>query len=364
LYFEKKIGNWTIEPAVNISFRYYSDSLAFHVTSIQDNGDPNFPTGESTQGATNYAQFKTYFLTPSLNLYYKNLFNIQGGFLYNLSSKNPLAISADPPRLFPFVNATADIMHLLNNNATMSIKLHGAYAVSYPLGDNYVRLSDFSSTVSSPITITQVYNPGDPTNSGGFFQTGGNELYRTFKTLTAGIEIAPAKSKFTISYLFEKRNYVTTIELSTPTTGGYQPVNTNTVVYLNTINVNYKLVNTASLKWQTGINATSIKQKIDYFSLTTGAGAWTGGFTNRFENKNIFWGADVLYLVGQNLGNIESPQKVNSFVLQNLYAGAKIKVAHLKDAEVFINSRNMLQNKTSDITDNRRFYGLGFKLGL
>ena len=363
LYFEKKIGNWTIEPAVNISFRYYSDSLAFHSISMTNSNDPNFPGGASTQGATNYAQFKTYFLTPSLNLYYKTIFNIQGGFLYNLT-KNPLALSADPPRLFPFVNATADIMHLLNNNATTAIKLHGAYAVSYPLGDNYIRLSDFSSTVSSPITITQVYSPGGPTGTGGFFQTGDNDLYRTFKTLTAGIEIVPSKSKFSISYLFEKRDYVTTIQLSTPTTGGYAPVNTNTTTYLNTVNINYKLFNTATFKWQTGINATSIKQKIDYFSLTTGAGAWTGGFTNRFESKNIFWGADVLYMFGQNLYNIASPQKINSFVLQNLYAGAKIKVAHLKDAEVFINSRNIAQNKTSDITDNRRFYGLGFKLGL
>ncbi|HTD98724.1 MAG TPA: hypothetical protein VK668_05535 [Mucilaginibacter sp.] len=364
LYFEKKIGNWTIEPAVNISFRYFSDSLAFHSISMTNSNDPNFPGGANSQGSTNYYHYKTYFLTPSLNIYYKNLFNIQGGFLYNLSSNNALAISADPPRFFPFVNATADIMHLLNNNATTSIKLHGAYAVSYPLGDNYVRLSDFSSTIVSPVTITQVYNPGDPTSSGGFFQTGGNELYRTFKTLTAGIEIAPAKSRFTISYLFEKRDYVTTIELSTPTTGGYQPVNTNTTTYLNTINVNYKLFNTATFKWQAGINATSIKQKIDYFGLITGAGTWTGGFTNRLEHKNIFWGADVLYLFGQNLYNIASPQKINSLVLQNLYAGAKIKVAHLKDAEVFINSRNIAQNKTSDITDNRRFYGFGFKLGL
>jgi hypothetical protein len=31
---------------------------------------------------------------------------------------------------------------------------------------------------------------------------------------------------------------------------------------------------------------------------------------------------------------------------------------------VFANGRNILQNNSSVITDNRRFYGLGFKLGL
>jgi hypothetical protein len=54
----------------------------------------------------------------------------------------------------------------------------------------------------------------------------------------------------------------------------------------------------------------------------------------------------------------------HSFSLQNVYFGYKLQTKQFKNLEVFANGRNVWQNKKSDITDNRRFYGIGFKLGL
>jgi len=113
----------------------------------------------------------------------------------------------------------------------------------------------------------------------------------------------------------------------------------------------------------------------NYNSKYLGAGhRWSGGFTNRFTYKTFFAGLDVLYQAGERpyslLGtvagtaNYVAPSNNNSFSLQNLYAGKQIRIPHLKYAEAFLNGRNILQNKSSDITDNRRFFGAGFKVGL
>ncbi len=101
---------------------------------------------------------------------------------------------------------------------------------------------------------------------------------------------------------------------------------------------------------------------------------WSGGFTNRFNYKTFFAGLDLLYQIGDrnyNLYNLNLtldtrtvPLDNNSFSLQNLYVGERLKIAKLNYAEVYINGRNILQNNSSNITDNRRYFGAGFKVAL
>jgi hypothetical protein len=57
-------------------------------------------------------------------------------------------------------------------------------------------------------------------------------------------------------------------------------------------------------------------------------------------------------------------QKINSFSLQNLYTGYKLKVPDLKGLEIFANARNLFQDIKEDITDDRRYFGLGIKASL
>ena len=84
-------------------------------------------------------------------------------------------------------------------------------------------------------------------------------------------------------------------------------------------------------------------------------------------------GIDFLYQAGEAPYNLIHalagapdyipPTNKNSFALQNFYIGARVNIPHLKDAEIYANSRNLVQNNGGDITDGRRFYGLGFKTG-
>jgi hypothetical protein len=99
---------------------------------------------------------------------------------------------------------------------------------------------------------------------------------------------------------------------------------------------------------------------------------WTGGFTNRFAYRDYFAGLDILYQLGQRPYSLEhwlatdpnyaAPSNNNSFSLQNLYIGARLKVDNWKYAEVYISTRNILQNNSSKITDERRLYGIGCKV--
>ena len=101
-----------------------------------------------------------------------------------------------------------------------------------------------------------------------------------------------------------------------------------------------------------------------------GSGVWTGGWANRIKYHNLFAGADLLYQIGEKVytqsyySSTVSVTKVNSFSLQNLYVGYTIKTAHSNDLELFANGRNIFQNQKEDITDSRKYYGLGFRLSL
>jgi len=362
LYYEKKVGDFVFEPSLNFTYRFVRDSVTLNSVSINNGNDP---TGGFSQNSTSYYKTKTYFLTPSLNISYKNFFNIQGGFLYNLTSLHASDTQAAPPKLLPFVTTTFDIAHLVDNKTSLSIKLHGSYAESYPLGDGTATLTELNNLLSTTI-VNNTPTTGTITTVGTPVAFG--NLYNYYKTLTLGAEIDPFKGKLTLNYLFEKRNFVTTITeiVDNGSLPQYFNIGVNEIYYLHNININYKVISSRSFKWQTGLNATMIKTELPQVSATFGTGEWTGGFVNRFEFQNVFAGANLLYLLKEPHFDMPtfSTVKTNSFSLQNIYAGVRIKTASLRNLEIFANGRNVFQNKASDITDNRKFYGLGFKLGL
>jgi len=84
--------------------------------------------------------------------------------------------------------------------------------------------------------------------------------------------------------------------------------------------------------------------------------------------RNFFGGVDVLYFLGtKNFdianGNV-SITKFNSISLQNVYAGYRMKTSGFKNLEVFATGRNIFQNQKENITDSRKYYGLGLKFSL
>ena len=371
LSYNAKFGDWGLEPAVNFSFRSFKDSTF--------NGNYNYSqniSAESYNINSTREKDHRFELTPSINLYYKSYFNIQGGLLYSLL---PASYYTKPDhKVFPFVSTSFDVMHLFDPTSTVTIKGYITYAVNPTVPDNFSQLPDFNNTTIlqavDAYTNTIVLEPMAG-NSGTYYanyNTGFTNSVGTYNTFTAGLSVSPEKSGLSFNYFYEKSSYMSNVEIfvyAYPNTES-EFFNPSTNSILHRFGIDYKL-KASKLNWNTGISATMIKQTyLTGFgtSPVTGNNQWTGGWVNRLSYLEFFAGADLLYQFGEKVYAMENGKLVtstiNSFSLQNLYAGYHLKIKGLKSPEVFANARNIFQNKKEDITDDRKYIGLGFKLSL
>jgi len=378
LSYDAKFGDWGIEPTVNLMFRTLSDSTNY--------------AGESVDNSGNVSNFSDYglqkehifLLTPSVNFYYKSYFNLQAGVLDNLASIGFFNVDSIK-KVFPFASASIDVMQLIKPGSSVSIKIYGAYSLSYFWLDNYNMLGDFSSSTFQVPELGLANNDKETAS----YNTSGNTDYKyyvsqldhaskSFKNLSAGITVTPFKTGLSFSYFFQQGAYLSPIFIAIPayansvtTLSAYS----NTNAYLHRFGVAYALTGNSALHWQTGLNATMLEQEypVNYpgGDPRTGANQWTGGWVNRLTYRDLFAGADLFYQLGERIyttsttdPNALSTTKINSFSLQNLYAGYNVKVRGLKGLEVFANARNLFQDIKEDITDDRRYFGLGVKASL
>jgi len=377
LSYDVKLGGWGLEPAVNINFRIYKDSTYYGSFGYDANG--NSEGYSYSYGATKKHLF---LLTPSVNLYYKRYFNIQGGFLDDLATIGGYNINnAVPAKVLPFVTASMDLMKLIDTNSSVTLKLYGSYAINDLFTDNFNSLTGLSNPGTQVPVLGSINNGATTTYTGTNIYTSSAALLsqgtvKKFTTISAGLTISPQKTNLSLSYYFEKSNYLSPVFVYAPYgTNSSQLLSTyaNTNSILNRLSLSYYL-NRGAFKWQTGINATMLQQDYpgyDYNNIkqSMGNGEWTGGWVNRLTYRDFFAGIDALYQFGQKVYSESTtgaftPNKINSFSLQNLYAGYRLKIKGLKDPEIFASGRNIFQNKKEDITDDRKYYGLGLNFAL
>ncbi|QKJ28583.1 hypothetical protein HQ865_02030 [Mucilaginibacter mali] len=364
-----KKGNWEIEPNLNFSYTHFKD----------DAGNSNAYTSSSSFYSTTATFTSTQnmaSLTPSLSFAYSRAFLVQGGLQAFLNNTSILPNDPNKPaKVFPFASATVNLLHLNNSYAgDTELKIYGSIARS---------MSNMSVYTNG---LTDNGTPGVP--GYGVFAYGSNgslayssTLYNPYKVYTqiqAGTTLSLLKDKLNISYNYSSSRNDIMFVLVNPTPSGmpsyvyYHPDNG---VYLHRVSVDMSLINTHYFNWRSGINTSVIKTQLDVSNIPIYSTFYdyfinriiTGGFINRLSYKKAFAGIDMLYRINQRvypLGSVTNSTRVNSFVLQNLYIGCNVAVKGTKGAEVFANTRNLMQNTASTITDNRKFYGLGFKLNL
>lgn len=353
LSYQKTLGDFTFEPAVNFSYRYTRDSVFirdYYKSYIITPPAPPFLNSTSSSQSHLTTVRKDYLLTPSLSLSYKNSINVQGGFLTILNSKKIIGIDQDIKRIFPFISTGIDVSKLAGLKA-VGVQLFGSFSQqnAFLQVDN-TALTDLNYLLLNPAN----YDP--------------LKVYNTYKA-GAVIDISALVS---INYNYERGGYQFL---------AYQQLSNGLIITnaidakftSNRIGLNFNIIHTSTTRFISNLNATNIKQRETIFGndLTLGNKMWTGGWVNRVDYKNIFAGLDVLYQTGKtgalnsyiSLNPLIAGQNAHSFSLQNIYFGYRVKTKEFKNLEVFANGRNVWQNKKSDITDNRRFYGLGFKLG-
>ncbi|MEN0056347.1 MAG: hypothetical protein AAGC65_21895 [Mucilaginibacter sp.] len=108
LIYQKTLGDFSLEPSFNFSYRYVSDSS--NVSNSFVNyllNDSPLLTSASSYSSHVYTTRKDYLLTSSLGLSYKSIVNLQGGFLTVLNSKKNF--NTDIKRSFPFASININV---------------------------------------------------------------------------------------------------------------------------------------------------------------------------------------------------------------------------------------------------------------
>ena len=350
LRYTYEAGDFKLTPAVNFSYRYL-----YNLNDYTNNWDD-----QVAFAGTSRTKLKTSLLTPTLDVSYKDIINVTGGLLY-ITKADPTPNVADYKKTFPFVTATIDAARIISESSTISAKAYGSYALSNQYNDFHYSLNDLAA---QPNYILNTVNPVNinPTLAVP-------EKY--FKTLSLGTDVGLLNNRLTVSYNYENRKY------NNYSLGNYSPYNsyyspnilTETKYTSHRIGAAFNMASQHNFKWQTALNATTIKHNINlpfpYIEYQlTGKNIWTGGFTNRLQCKNWVGGIDMLYMFGKNGNPIAQIQNLRSFSLQNAYVGYNIKTNKLKNLEVYANGRNLLQNERSAFNNYSRYFGLGFKAGI
>jgi hypothetical protein len=348
LRYTKTAGDFTFSPAINLNYRNYKNSISNRSSNS---------TGSSLNASE--VSSKTYLLTPTLAVGFKNALNLTVGLIHILNSSNYPELSK-PKKMFPFVTASANISRLIDTTLQANIKVLGSYAVSNLFNDSHSSLSSINPFGTNSYNTNVFIN-----NSGSF-----NYLYdHTFKTLSLGITAGLLHNKLELSYNYENRNSVSEVIYYTYPGDSY-PYTYNyladTKFKLHRIGIGFNLLKN-NIQWKTQINVTNIRQYINapsgnfIYPVNPLNNAWTGGWTNRLQYKHLTGGIDVQYLFGRNNFPQAETQSLDSFALQNLYIGWQVKTAKLKSLELFANGRNLTQNKKSILSDYRRLIGLGVR---
>jgi hypothetical protein len=347
--------NWSVEPSVNFTFRYLKNDYDYSQASMTNGNITSINT------ATYNQEGRIFLLTPSINLYYRNSFNIQGGLLANLSK----TYGQEVRKALPFVTTSVDVLRLANAGNPTSLKFFGSVAQADNVGDIALSL-DNPSVI--PYYLGPILGPSIPSMPSGLAPD------NSFWIWQAGTRLGILNELVTVNYFFERRNFTAEVFVQMPS--NYIAVYPDITSSTHHLDINATVVNKNSIYWRTGLNATSIKSKTDkdpgFYSTHTVLGdlnsdkaSWTGGWVNRFSWRKFTAGLDMLYYFNPDqLPTIPGESKVDALSLQNVYVGYQLNLKGTKGLELYADCRNPRQDKDIKISGNKKYYGVGVKATL
>lgn len=361
LAWQKDFGKWQVMPALNFTFRSVKD---FTRGSFADytNGQPsNLSTFAITR------KLEAYVLSPSASIAYSNSFYMIGGISTDLGDETGPAGEG----IFPFASLTFDVLRIKNADNPSSLKLFGSFSKGADFGDLNFNQADlitqpqsipgYSLTgVFGPVLFTSPY-PENPQLNG----------------IQAGLMYSSPNNRVQINYNYDNREYLEQVlrPVVVPPNGMAWAYTWINYAYAgHRLGLTTRIIDRPDFSWSLGFNATTFSIKYKDPQVTplpnneifnnNDKTLWTGGFTNRLFYKKFIFGLDLLYLLNEErYSNSAVPKNFNNWRINNVYAGYHLQVKG-RQLEVYISSRNCLQNKNSFFIDDRQFYGAGFKIAL
>jgi len=365
LIYTGQVGGFDVQPSLNFTYRNVLDSTNYQnsVRSVYT-GYPDetfdYPSHVRTLS-------RRFMLTPSVDINFKDIFDVDAGFVTVLNSIKDTSATARISHVYPFVSTSLNLAKMLGITF-IKWQLFASYSKQGAvLADDAIVLHDFNLVVN-PGSVNQ--RAGDP------------NLPHKNDSYQAGMGVGIFKN-FSVSYNYEYKYFTTYIDATAQTDFGpvvnVLPVNSRLVVTHLSAHYSVRITKFSWITTLTGTEShmqaldTAVGNSFNATYLSQGH-RWSGGMTHRFTYQNYFGGVDVLYQFGERPENLVyaidgapgglPPLNNNSFTIQNTFFGVRFKVRYLAFMELYVNARNIAQNQSSTITDNRRYYGLGFKAGI
>lgn len=357
--YNKSFGDWLLAPAVNFTYRSIVEKFGYSNTTGTVINPPSINTGNLKVEAESYV------LTPSVGISYKNSFHLAGGVAASLTDDTkPMGDG-----VFPFASVTVDVLRLGNAGSPESLKIFGSYAKAPNFADMYF------SQQSVSVESAPVYGPSlQPVFGPGIVMPNPFPDNANRNSLQAGATYTTAGDEFQVSYNFNDRRYVDMLMYQMPGPSGYVLV----IIWPDYHFTSHRLGAMARIgeargwQWHTGLNVTTFKTKMKYGAPFTGGGPvsnndkanWTGGWTNRIQFKKFSFGVDLQYIINEQrpIGAFTF-EKFDSWRLNTLYAAYSLNMAKNHPLELYLTTRNMMQEDHGSFAGNRtQYYGAGFKL--
>jgi hypothetical protein len=136
-------GSWSLEPAVNASYNYFKETYLQSLLSQYSSNPGGLGPGNASSSASEGegGGYKLWVLTPTLDISYKDILNIQGGVMANVSKKNAEDVGQPTlPRTVAFGSIAIDVLRLDGAQHSSSLKIFGSYArrSAYFVNDFYL----------------------------------------------------------------------------------------------------------------------------------------------------------------------------------------------------------------------------------
>jgi hypothetical protein len=361
LSFNVRIGKISLTPNVNLTYKKITGDGSYYTTVNTQQPVMNYSFARNVS-----SKASLFLLTPSITLNYDEGVLLQGGFQKPLNNDMYSAHKVKQTEMLPFVNVGVDVLKATGTaSKDMALLFSGSYARSLAIsGEPFLSLSD--QIMYGGSTNIYPYRPG-------------TDFSRKFDQFQAGISFSMLQNRLMFSYnyqLVKTVDYITAVLFFAPSYTFYENVQYDRQTHVNRFALNADVLSKGMFKWRSALNISVFKNNLSsadpytnsYLTSFTKKNFVTGGMVNRFNYKQLSAGLDLLYCFNQErFGGLSSSLPGNNYYsinLQNIYAGYSFKAYGLKNIEIYANSRNMLMTNASTITDNRRFYGLGFKAEL
>lgn len=372
-------GGWRIEPAMTVSYEHADERLSYRQDNDEYDGQGDIYYSYNVGTADGKYHLLTY--TPQLDISYKKGFDLTGGELFQAG----LQELPGSHKTFFFISGSLDFLRLANENSHSGLAIFGSYAQrAIPSLPGGYQVAD----------LTYGYSNENLFGSSNYFAYTGTsyvyydaaELTQRFWVWEAGVRYTGWKDRVEIQGNIERRNYALLEFVDVPAGSNFSTlelVRLTASDLLLHLDVRVKILEGSGANWESGVNATTMRSKLNVPTTVTMDGqllgytgdmypnpySVTGGWVNRVRVQHFTGGLDLLYHLGETYFETAPgsfpvvTRKLNPVAVPNVYAGYKFDPAH-KEVEVFAESRGLFRTNPSDLPDNRRYYTIGGKLTL